>query len=293
MRARLRHQQRLPTAGRTSPRTCATSGSRPTAEDVVTSAQAAARLVASGCDQGRRVFVIGGAGLVRRSTSAGSWPVQDAETTRPAAVVSGYAPDLRWRTVIEGAILVPQGRALGGVEHRPDGPHPDGPGPGNGVLVGAVAGFAERRPGRGGQARAAALPRDPAPLSAATTAGRRRPARHRHRGGDPGGLRQPAGDDRGHRAAPSWSRRRRRSRPTYVAADLGRLAAARHGATAGGRAAGCGRLERPGGRRRRPRRQGRTPRHRRLVAGRRRRRLGTPRRRRASPVDDPAAASRR
>jgi glycerol 3-phosphatase-2 len=111
------------------------------ADDVVTSAQAAARLVADAVPSGAAVFVIGGLGLFEALEERGLKPVQSIED-RPAAVVSGYHPDLRWKTVIDGAILVRQGVPWFASNTDLSVPTPHGPGPGNGVLVGAVARFA-------------------------------------------------------------------------------------------------------------------------------------------------------
>jgi glycerol-1-phosphatase len=115
------------------------------ASDVVTSAQAAARLVAQEVPSGAHVFVIGGTGLEQALREHGLVAVQSVDAD-PMAVVSGYHPDLRWRTVIEGAILV--GRGLPWVASNTDRsvPTPHGPGPGNGVLVQAVADFTGRTP---------------------------------------------------------------------------------------------------------------------------------------------------
>ncbi len=114
-------------------------------EDVVTSAQAAARLLADGCDPGAAVFVIGGQGLFEALEERGLRPVQDV-AAEPVAVVSGYHRDLRWGTVSDGAILV--GRGLPWVAANTDIsiPTPHGRGPGNGVLVETVARFAGATP---------------------------------------------------------------------------------------------------------------------------------------------------
>lgn len=114
-------------------------------EDVVTSAQAAARLVAAAVPTGSNVFVIGGQGLVDALAEHGLTSVQDI-TDDPAAVVSGYHPDLRWRTVIDGAILVRQGLPWVASNADLTIPTEHGIGPGNGVLVRAVADFAGREP---------------------------------------------------------------------------------------------------------------------------------------------------
>jgi glycerol-1-phosphatase len=118
----------------------------PAAEDeVVTSAQAAARLLAQKVEPGSPVFVIGGEGLYEALGEQGLRPVQSAGE-KPTAVVSGYNPDLRWRTVMEGAILVRQGLPWVASNTDMSVPTPQGPGPGNGVLVEAVARFAGREP---------------------------------------------------------------------------------------------------------------------------------------------------
>jgi HAD superfamily hydrolase (TIGR01450 family) len=113
--------------------------------DVVTSAQAAARLLADRLPESTRVFVIGGEGLQVALRERGLEPVQEAEP-RPAAVVSGFSADLRWGTVIDGAILVREGLPWVASNTDLTVPTPRGPGPGNGALVGAVARFAEREP---------------------------------------------------------------------------------------------------------------------------------------------------
>ncbi len=122
-------------------------------EDVVTSAQAAARLLSSRLPVDSPVFVIGGTGLEVALTEQGLRPVQDA-AEEPVAVVSGYSADLRWGTVITGAILVRNG--LPWVASNTDLTVPTalGPGPGNGALVGVVASFAERAPEVAGKPQA-------------------------------------------------------------------------------------------------------------------------------------------
>ncbi len=116
-----------------------------TADDVVTSAQAAARLVADAVHPGAAVFVIGGVGLFEALSEAGLDPVQSLEE-EPAAVVSGYHPDLRWKTVTDGAILVRRGVPWFASNTDMSVPTPHGPGPGNGVLVKVVAEFAGVEP---------------------------------------------------------------------------------------------------------------------------------------------------
>jgi HAD superfamily hydrolase (TIGR01450 family) len=137
-------------------------------EDVVTSAQAAARLLAERFAPGSTVFVIGGEGLFQALSEQGLRPTQRVED-EPVAVVSGYAPDLRWHTVIDGAILVRDG--LPWVVSNTDltVPTPRGPGPGNGVLVRAVAEFSGVVPVVAGK------PRPPLFLETQRRVGGRRP----------------------------------------------------------------------------------------------------------------------
>ena len=115
------------------------------ATDVVTSAQAAARLVAERSDEADPVFVIGGAGLFEALRERGRVGTQDVEAG-PVAVVTGYAPDLAWQTVIEGSVLIRKG--LPWVASNTDRTIPTrhGPGPGAGVLVGAISGYAGVEP---------------------------------------------------------------------------------------------------------------------------------------------------
>ena len=114
-------------------------------EDVVTSAQAAARLLRRQLPEGAAVFLVGGLGLEVALTEQGLRPVQEADAD-PAAVVSGYSADLRWGTVIAGAILVRNGLPWVASNTDLTVPTPQGPGPGNGALVGVVARFAGREP---------------------------------------------------------------------------------------------------------------------------------------------------
>jgi glycerol-1-phosphatase len=113
--------------------------------DVVTSAQAAARLLARVVPAGSPVFVIGGEGLFVALAEQGLRPVQSIDDD-PVAVVSGYHRELTWGTVSDGAILV--GRGLPWFASNADRsvPTPHGFGPGNGMLVDAVSRFTGRTP---------------------------------------------------------------------------------------------------------------------------------------------------
>lgn len=120
--------------------------------DVVTSAQAAARLLADDLEPGSAVYVIGGRGLFEALTERDLRPVQSPDDD-PVAVVSGYHRDLTWGTVIDGAILVRAGLPWVASNTDMSVPTARGHGPGNGVLVDAVARFAGRHPVVAGKPR--------------------------------------------------------------------------------------------------------------------------------------------
>jgi glycerol-1-phosphatase len=113
--------------------------------DVVTSAQAAARLVAGQVPEGSRVYVIGGDGLHAALRERGLEPVVRI-ADEPVAVVQGYGPDMPWRQVIDGAILVRRGLPWVASNLDLTVPTSHGPGPGNGTLVQLVAEYAGRQP---------------------------------------------------------------------------------------------------------------------------------------------------
>lgn len=113
--------------------------------DVVTSAQAAARVVASLVPAASAVYVIGGPGLHEALTERGLVPVTSPDED-PVAVVQGYGPDMPWRQVIDGAILVRAGVPWVASNMDLSVPTERGPGPGNGTLVNLVASFAGREP---------------------------------------------------------------------------------------------------------------------------------------------------
>src|SRR5690606_19955347 len=114
-------------------------------DEVVTSAQAAARLAGQRVPSGSPVFLLGAEGLQQALEAEGLVPVQDPAAD-PALVVSGYAPQIRWSTIMRGAMLVRDG--VGWIAANTDSTVPlaDGIGPGHGVLVDMVRRFADVEP---------------------------------------------------------------------------------------------------------------------------------------------------
>jgi HAD superfamily hydrolase (TIGR01450 family) len=115
------------------------------AADVVTSSQAAARLLSEQLPAGSTVFALGGEGLHAALDAVGLHYTTDP-AEKVAAVVQGYGPKVPWRSVIDAAILVKQGRVWVATNADMTFATANGVGPGNGALVDLVARFAERSP---------------------------------------------------------------------------------------------------------------------------------------------------
>ncbi|WP_460634151.1 HAD-IIA family hydrolase [Leifsonia lichenia] len=117
--------------------------------DVVTSPQAAVRLLAQHVPAGATILVIGGDGLVDE-VQKGGFAVTRSADDEPAAVIQGFAPEVGWTQLAEAAFAL-QGRSD---EERPwvatntdwTIPVARGIAPGNGTLVSAVHTAAGRLP---------------------------------------------------------------------------------------------------------------------------------------------------
>ncbi|MER6386707.1 HAD-IIA family hydrolase [Streptomyces sp. NPDC001250] len=108
------------------------------ADDVITSAQAVARLISEQVPAGARVLVVGGEGLRAALRERGLAPVESADDD-PAAVVQGYGgPDLAWGRFAEASYAVARG--VPWFASNTDLTIPSGRGiaPGNGAAVEVV-----------------------------------------------------------------------------------------------------------------------------------------------------------
>jgi HAD superfamily hydrolase (TIGR01450 family) len=105
--------------------------------DVLTSSMAAADHLAASLSPNAAVLVVGGAGLRGPVAAAGLRPVETAEAD-PAAVVQGWAPDLTWALLAEGAVAIRRGARWVATNTDATLPSPRGPLPGNGAMVAAV-----------------------------------------------------------------------------------------------------------------------------------------------------------
>jgi HAD superfamily hydrolase (TIGR01450 family) len=115
------------------------------AEDVVTSAQAAAHVLADRLPAGAKVLVVGTGALAKEVARRGLTPVDSADDD-PEAVVQGYSPDLSWRQLAEAAVAIRRGALWVATNLDLTVPSARGPLPGNGSLVRAVQGAAETEP---------------------------------------------------------------------------------------------------------------------------------------------------
>lgn len=106
-------------------------------DEVMTAAQAAAKVLETRLAPGARVLVVGGAGLRTAVTASGFEIVGSADDT-PDAVVQGFAPELGWKDLAEAAYAVGRGAWYVASNLDLSLPTARGYAPGNGSLVGAV-----------------------------------------------------------------------------------------------------------------------------------------------------------
>ncbi|HEY1529446.1 MAG TPA: HAD-IIA family hydrolase [Galbitalea sp.] len=112
------------------------------AEDVVTSPQAAVKLLAGLVPAGSTILVVGGAGLVDVIRGAG-FVATDSTDDHPAAVIQGFAPEVGWKQLAEASYALARdkdGNGIPWVATNTDWtiPQERGIAPGNGTLVSAV-----------------------------------------------------------------------------------------------------------------------------------------------------------
>jgi glycerol 3-phosphatase-2 len=111
-------------------------------DDVVTSPQAAIKLLAGLVPAGSTILVVGGDGLVDVVEGAGFVVTRSADD-KPAAVIQGFAPSVAWSDLAEAAFALKrdaEGNGIPWVATNTDWtiPQERGIAPGNGTLVSAV-----------------------------------------------------------------------------------------------------------------------------------------------------------
>lgn len=120
-------------------------GVQASTDDVVTSAQAAARLLSEIVPPRTKVLVVGGAGLHEALLAMGLIPVTSL-ADQPGAVVQGFDPSVGWLDLAEGSYAVAQGLPWVASNTDLTIPTDRGIAPGNGTLVAAIASATGRRP---------------------------------------------------------------------------------------------------------------------------------------------------
>jgi HAD superfamily hydrolase (TIGR01450 family) len=106
-------------------------------QDVITSSQAAARLLADRLEPGAAVLVAGAAAL-RDEVAGAGLRVVDAADANPAAVVMGYDPTLDYARLAEASVAVRNGALFVASNLDATLPTPRGPLPGMGSLAALV-----------------------------------------------------------------------------------------------------------------------------------------------------------
>lgn len=107
-------------------------------EDVITSAQAIAGVIARDLPAGAAVLTVGGEGLRAALEDRGLVPVTDRHHQGVAAVVQGYGPDVGWRELAEASYAIESGLPYYVSNTDLSIPTAEGIAPGNGALVHAV-----------------------------------------------------------------------------------------------------------------------------------------------------------
>ena len=107
------------------------------ADEVLTAAQAVARLMAADLEPGATVLPVGGKGLRSALTELGFVLVSSADDL-PDAVVQGFVPEISWRDLAEAAYAVQGGARFFASNLDLTLPNERGIAPGNGSLVGTV-----------------------------------------------------------------------------------------------------------------------------------------------------------
>ncbi|EFL14384.1 hydrolase [Streptomyces sp. C] len=124
------------------------------AGEVITSAQAVARLIAEQVEPGSKVLVVGGEGLRVALRERGLVPVESADEEGLAAVVQGYGgPELAWGRFAEAAYAVNRGVPWFASNTDLTIPSARGIAPGNGAAVEVVRIATGAEPQVAGEAR--------------------------------------------------------------------------------------------------------------------------------------------
>jgi glycerol-1-phosphatase len=115
------------------------------ADDVVTSAQSAARLLAGQVAAGSRVLVVGTEALADEVRNVGLEPVRSWDDA-PVAVVQGHSPETGWAILAEAALAIRSGALWVAANVDRTLPSERGLLPGNGSMVAALCTATDQQP---------------------------------------------------------------------------------------------------------------------------------------------------
>ncbi|NTV39797.1 MAG: HAD-IIA family hydrolase [Demequinaceae bacterium] len=118
--------------------------------EVLTAAQAVARLMAADLDPGAAVLAVGGKGL-RSALAEYGFRLVASANDEPDAVVQGFVPDISWRDLAEASYAIQGGARFFASNLDLTLPNERGIAPGNGSLVGAVVNATGVRPTAAGK----------------------------------------------------------------------------------------------------------------------------------------------
>ncbi|KRE90046.1 HAD-IIA family hydrolase [Arthrobacter sp. Soil764] len=114
-------------------------------DQVVSSSQAAAELLASLLSPGSRILITGSPALAREIELVGLVPVA-SQAEDPVAVVQGFSPAIGWKDLAEATYVVSAGALWVATNTDMSIPQARGIAPGNGTLVAAVAAATGQQP---------------------------------------------------------------------------------------------------------------------------------------------------
>ncbi|HLS78915.1 MAG TPA: HAD-IIA family hydrolase [Nocardia sp.] len=117
-----------------------------TPDDVVTSAQAAVRLLAEKLSPGATVLVVGSGDLAEEVARAGLTPIRRFDDEVPAAVVQGHSPHTAWADLAEAAYALRAGALWVAANTDKTLPNERGLAPGNGSMVAALRAASDLEP---------------------------------------------------------------------------------------------------------------------------------------------------
>ncbi len=118
--------------------------------EILTAAQAVARLMAADLEPGATVLAVGGKGL-RSALAEFGFVLVSSANDEPDAVVQGFVPDISWRELAEASYAIQAGARFFASNLDMTLPNDRGIAPGNGALVGVARSATGVRPTAAGK----------------------------------------------------------------------------------------------------------------------------------------------